>query len=300
MKRRSFLKHAVLTAGLVGAPMLTPACTSVPLRPVPGPGVDKLLRQGARVMWVAAHPDDESMTGGILARASLTYNNPLFFLIFTHGDGGECCRPEGCLPDLATVRGEEMADAAKLYHAELQHERLFNAKLPVESFPKRHEIGKLWKKEKDPELLAAEAIRRFRPDVLFTFDPFHGFTGHPEHQLASRFATSGVRLAASGDPLNSGLPPHRVGHVYYILNKYWPFALFGAQDPGAVNETWDARQLCINGYKCRDIMARFTRIHRTQENDMNMVRTLVGIFDKVYLRKTDPFEEILDPYEPVS
>ncbi len=294
--RRRFLKWAGIAAGslpLIG----TSACVSVPPRPKRGPSVEAILAEGARVMWIAAHPDDESLCGSILARSSLVYKNPMYFLVLTHGEGGECCRSEGCLPDLGSVRAEEMRQVARLYRAELQHERLFNASLPVESFPRRHEIAAKWKEQADPERLCAQAIRRFRPDVIFTFGPRWGFTGHPEHQLTSRFAMAGARLAANKSKDLDGLHPHRVKHAYYGLNKYWPFILMGRADPEFPTEAWKATTLCKMETECRQMMAEFTRPHRTQENDMGRVRGFTWALDKVYLRKVDPFRERLDPYE---
>lgn len=261
-------------------------------------GVDKLLMDGAGVMWCGAHPDDEGLVGSILAKTGPALGNPLYFLVLTHGDGGECCIPGGCKPDLVTVRGEEMKRVAEMYKAELQHEYLYNAPLPVKSFPKRHEIAKIWNDQKDTTLICAEAIRKFKPDILFTFQPDFGFTGHPEHQIASRFATAGVRMAANEDSVINDLAPHKVPYVYYGLNKYWLFRMFGKADPGKVTEVWDAMQPCVNGMNCRDLMAEITKCHESQARDMGAVRKMKWLIEYQYLYLTDPFTEILDPFEP--
>lgn len=250
-------------------------------------------------MWVGAHPDDEILVGALMAKSSLVYGNPLFFLIMNHGDGGDCCLPEGCNPDVSTVRGQEMVRVAELYHAQLQHEYFYNAPLPVSEFPKRHEIAEIWRKYKDPTQVCAKAVRSFRPDVLFTFSPDFGATGHPEHQLASRFATAGIRAAADPEYKIDQLPPHRVGKVFYGLNRHWLMVLFGRSDPEVPMEVWDATQPCINGRNCRDTMAEFTKPHRTQANDMGAVRRLKRLMGKVYLYQTDPFTDIKDPFQPV-
>ncbi|MFC1890096.1 PIG-L family deacetylase [Thermodesulfobacteriota bacterium] len=262
--------------------------------------LDEMVEAGARIMWVGAHPDDESLVGAVFAKAGPTLGNPLFFFVLNHGDGGECCLPEGCDPDLATVRGEEMKEIAELYHAELQHEYYFNAPLPVESFPTRHELAVMWKIDGDPAMKIAKAIRTFKPDALLTFDPDNGFTGHPEHQLTSRLATLGVRMAADVDLEIDALPPFRVENTYYALNKYWIFRLLGTADKCPVSETFDAKQECVGGEKCRNVMAEFTRAHRTQDRDMGTVRKVKWMIDKIYLYRVDPWTEIKDPYEPVG
>ena len=137
------------------------------------------------------------------------YQNPSYFLVFTHGEGGECNVPDGCSPDVAAIRGKEMQQAAQLYHAELRHEYYYNAHLPLESFPKRHEMAATWLSQGDPARVIAEVIRKFRPDLLLTLAPEFGYTGHIEHQFASRFAMAGIRLAAE-PAFSLERSPHRV------------------------------------------------------------------------------------------
>lgn len=298
LSRRSFLEMTAATSLAVGAPLaLAAGCASVPVAKTK-PSLDTILDQGARVMWIAPHPDDEILVGSILAWSSLVLGNPLYMLVLTHGDGGECCRPEGCRPDLKTVRGKEMQQVAGLYRAELQHEYLFNAPLPVSSFPKRHEIAKIWMDQKDVVALCAEAIRRYKPDVLFTFHPVYGATGHPEHQLGSRFATAGVRLAADATHIIGNLPAHRVPHVYYGVNRHWLYRMLGKGDPGPVTEIWDASRPCIRGMTCYETMASFTEPHRSQGRDMGAVREVKWIFTRSTLCRVDPFTQISDPFEP--
>jgi len=264
------------------------------------PTLDQLMEKGVRVMWVAAHPDDESFAGAVLARSSLCFGNPLYMLVLTSGEGGECCRPEGCLPDLATVRREEMAQVARLYLGTLQMERYFNAPLPVESFPRRHEIGARWMDQGDPGTLVAKAIRSFLPDVLITLAPEFGGTGHPEHQLAARFAGAGVRLAATSTRKLPGRP-HKVGHMYYLLNKYWFMKLAGQGfDPRPYTEAFFGRRPCCTGLSCLEIMGENTRPHRSQAKDMGLMRRVTRIVHCLYLARTDPFSEVLDPLEPAQ
>ena len=305
MNRRGFLEASVTGAGaLLGAALLGPAvpgCGGAPPRPAgppPPPPVDALLAKGARVMWIAAHPDDESWCGTLLARASIHYGNPLSMLVLTRGDGGECCLKEGCKPDLATVRGQEMRAVAARYRAALQHERFWSAPLPVESFPKRHKIFDLWRRQRDPVEVVARAVRKFRPDLVLTFDPDVGATGHPEHQLASRVATAGIRLAARADLRLDALRPHHVARTYYVVNRIWLYRLIGRADPGHVSERFDATLPCTRTMSCLRFMTEATRLHRTQDNDMSMVRNFRSLFSRVNLRWIDPYQVTKEPSEP--
>jgi len=300
MNRREFMKISLVATAAANLPVGLPGCAVVPVKPDGSPEtlpLDDMLAQGARVMWCAPHPDDECFPGGILARASKYHKNPLYFLILTHGEGGECGLARGCNPDLSTVRGKEMEEAAGIYGAELQHEHFFNAPLPVESFPPRHEIFEIWKRHKDPVGLIAKAIRSFKPDLLITFHPDWGATGHPEHQLTSRCATAAIRLAADSSAKVAGGEPHRVERVYYVLNRVNLLILLGRADPGPVTETFDATLEAEPGVSCVDFMVHATQAHRTQHKDMGTVRSNRSLFKELDLRQVDPFGEISDPAE---
>lgn len=59
------------------------------------------------------------------------------------------------------------------------------------------------------------ALRKFRPDVVITFDP-HGMYGHPDHIAISRATTNAVMLATDAEETAAfGLKPHRVTKLYY-------------------------------------------------------------------------------------
>jgi len=299
MDRRDFLKASLATAaGSSMLPMIG-GCAGQQLVREGATPIDDLLEGGAKILWVAPHPDDESMAGPVLAKAGPKLGNPIHMMVLTHGDGGECNLPEGCEPSVGAVRGEEMKKVAALYGATLDHDWYWNAPLPVESFPPRHEIAKKWVKENgDPTLKIAKTIRTFKPDILLTFSPLHGFTGHPEHQISSRFATAAVRMAANAQ---ADLPGEtfRVENNYFFLNRYWIGRLFGWCDPLPYTEIFDASQPCIDEMTCRKVAAEYTRPHRTQDSDMSAVRKAYTMIQNCYLHRTDPFIDIYDPFEEV-
>lgn len=274
------------------------ACASLP---PPAKPLDALLtEEGTRVLWVGAHPDDESLAGPILARACRDQKRPCLLLVMNHGDGGECLRWPSCHPDLATVRGQELAEVARRYHAELLHLSHYNAPLPWDSFPRREELAARWISEGDPSVEVARAIRRFRPTVLLTFDPEGGFTRHPEHQLAARFALAGAALAAQPDAKLSGAP-HRVEHAYELLNRYWPMRAAFRADPSEPTELFDTHVPCgAPGRTCLDVALRITHAHQTQARDMQNIRALRPQIGILYLRAVDPLEESkrVPPTEP--
>ena len=272
----------------------------IPASSSDAPSLIHLMASGVRLLWVAAHPDDEVLAAPLLAVSSLFYQNPNYFLVFTHGEGGECSVPDadGCGPDVAAIRGKEMQQAAQLYHAELRHEYYYNAHLPLESFPKRYEMAATWMSQGDPARVIAEVIRKFRPDLLLTLAPEFGYTGHIEHQLASRFAMAGIRLAA--EPTSSlEDSPHRISHTYFLLNKYWFMKLWGrGYDPRPWTDCFDVRIPCSGNRIGIDIMRENIEIHRSQPWDMAVFSRLSNIIHHLFLYRADPYREIHDPFEP--
>jgi LmbE family N-acetylglucosaminyl deacetylase len=260
--------------------------------------LDRLLERRPRVLWVGAHPDDESFAGALLAKAGLRCQCPLHFLVLTRGEGGECALPNGPATDLGAVRAQEVSRVAELYGATIEVEQFFNAPIPVSSFPYRHELAQRWLDYKDPVTVIAGTIRAFRPDVVLTFAPDYGSTGHPEHQLTSRFTTAAIRLAAQPTRRVAG-SAHRVDHCYYVLNKYWFTRLAGMGfDPLPYSERFPVRQPCVAGLTCADFMAENSRPHLTQANDMGMMRVVAKSIHNLYLYRADPFVDVKDPFEP--
>ncbi|MGM0577528.1 MAG: PIG-L deacetylase family protein [Myxococcota bacterium] len=258
--------------------------------------IDEVLARGARVMWVAAHPDDEFLSGALLARASVHYGNPLRIVLLTRGEGGAGAEGDG--PSLGDVRAREMAAVADRLHAELQLESFWNAPLPESSFPRRDELYARWREEGDPVAVVTRAVRSFRPDVLLTFEPTHGATGHPEHQLASRIATAAVREAAETPRGADAEAAHRVERVYYVLERHWFFRLLRGADPGPTTETWDGRLPCGDtGGSCMDFLVDLTRLHETQAKDMGAFRAARRLFTTVHLRRVDPWSDVRPPDE---
>lgn len=259
--------------------------------------VERLLEGGVRVMWVAAHPDDECFVGAVLAKAALGCGCPVHFVVLTEGEGGGDRRAVKTPEPLGEVRAAELRKVAALYRATLRQERFFNAPLPMSSFPKRDALARRWAEAKDPAMVVAEEIRAFRPDLLLTFAPVHGATGHPEHELASRFAMAGVRLAADPAAALAG-EPYRVANVAFLLHRYWWLVPLGMRmDPFRATEELDGRQRVPDGRTCLEVMAANTLPHETQSADMGMMRAVSKLMRRVALRRVDPFTEMWDPYE---
>ena len=258
------------------------------------------IKKGARVMWVGAHPDDEFFCGSLLAYTSIACKSPLHFVVLTRGDGGGAAIPIPEGQTVADVRAGELQKVAKLYNASLALNSYYNAPLPVESFPKRHELARMWIDKEDPALWIAREIRTFKPDIVLTFSPRYGATGHPEHQLTARFCLSAVRLAAEDNPALDG-EPFKVRNTYFVLMKYWFLRLGGMRrDPFPPTDQFVIKTPCDATRTCAQVGADNTLPHETQYPDMSAMRTATSLLHKQYLHWVDPWKVQYDPLEPVA
>ena len=114
----------------------------------------------ARILWIGAHPDDESIVAPLLGWACVDRGSQCEIVVLTRGENGG---------DPA-VRVNEMQAAAALLHAQLVQWDFADTFDPSQ-----------W----DHAVLLADlrqAIATFAPTAIVTFDPAHGTTCHPAHR----------------------------------------------------------------------------------------------------------------------
>lgn len=160
-----------------------------------------------RLMTIFAHPDDESFSlAGTLARAR-RLGRPVAVVCATRGEEGKIADPALATQErLGAVREQELRTAM--------------AEVNVSDVTFLDYIdGHLAEADQEEALGRVVAqIRRFRPDVVVTFDAKGGY-GHVDHMAIHRLAVAGV--AAAADParfpeqLAGGAQPHRVRKVYF-------------------------------------------------------------------------------------
>ena len=129
------------------------------------------------VLWIGAHPDDEAVIAPLLASWCRDQNARCGMLILTRGEAAACLKPEGCSPNVATVRSAE-AGAASQY---------FNAECVLLALPDGGGImPPTWSLvgRTDTARTLAAYIAAFAPEIIITFDPRHGTTCHPDHRAA--------------------------------------------------------------------------------------------------------------------
>ncbi len=182
-------------AALCAAAVVLPAVAAPPLpaaRALP-PGEILLglqrLRVLGRVLYVAAHPDDENTT--LLAAWT---NGSLYdagYLSLTRGDGGQNLIGPELREALGVIRTQELLAARRTDHA-----RQFFSRANDFGFSKNAaESLRIW--DRDTILSdAVRVIRRFRPDAIVTrFEPDDMLT-HGHHSASAQLAREAFRAAA--------------------------------------------------------------------------------------------------------
>lgn len=138
------------------------------------------------LLFVFAHPDDESFSGAGTAMACAAAGARIVLVTATLGERGKCGDPPICRPEeLPAVRERELRTAAGIigFHD-----------LILLGYRDR-ELADVPPDEIRRTLVAI--VRRERPAVVFTFDP-NGFNVHPDHVAVSRFTSDAI--AAAADP----------------------------------------------------------------------------------------------------
>jgi LmbE family N-acetylglucosaminyl deacetylase len=175
------------------------------------------------ILFVLAHPDDADFgAAGTVARWTRE-GRRVHYLLCTSGDKGTA-DPTQRPAELARLREAEQREAARrLGVASTLFLGRHDGELEV-SLPFRAEI--------------TAVIRRLRPQLVLTFDPWRPYQLHPDHRAVG-FTTLDAIIAAR-DPLyfpeqqRAGLTAHRVREVW----------LFATENPDVwidITETMEAK-----------------------------------------------------------
>jgi LmbE family N-acetylglucosaminyl deacetylase len=156
---------------------------------------------------VQAHPDDaEHICGGTIALLAAE-GKDIHYLLVTRGDKGTDSS-EMTIEQVASIREREQRKAADVQGVQ------------VITFLNGYFDG-----EVEPTLQLrrdiALVIRQWRPDVVFTFDPWRKNEPHPDHRAVG-IATLDALACARGvafypEQLKDGVTPHSVKHIYFFL-----------------------------------------------------------------------------------
>lgn len=158
-------------------------------------------------MGIFAHPDDESFgLAGTLARSVMT-GHPTAIVCATRGEAGKIAEGVDATPaNLGVVRERELRSAcAAVGVYDVAFLDYIDGHL--------HEAD-----EAEAVGRVVYHLRRFRPDVVVTFEKNGGY-GHLDHMAIHRYTLAAIAAAADParypDQIAQGWLPHRVAKVYY-------------------------------------------------------------------------------------
>jgi LmbE family N-acetylglucosaminyl deacetylase len=192
---RSFLlilTAVVLLVSLI-ALLAASAVAQFPPAPGTGPGLAETIeaidnaRVTTRVLYVTAHPDDES--AALLTYLARGAHANVALLTLTRGEGGQNDLGPEQAPQLGLIRTQELLAATRGYGV-----KLFFANAPDFGYSKTpEETQKVWGDSVLGEMV--RVIRTFRPDIVINgWGGVHG--GHGHHQTSGLWTPRAVKLAA--------------------------------------------------------------------------------------------------------
>jgi len=188
-----WIAAAFLIGGGLSALLQTSALAQFPPAPGTGPGLPETIeaiesaRITTRILFVTAHPDDESA-------ATLTYlarglHADVALLTLTRGEGGQNDLGPEQAPQLGLIRTQELLAATRAYGVKLYFTRAKDfgySKTPEET-------ERIWGDQVLEDMV--RVIRRFRPNVVINgWGGVHG--GHGHHQASGLLTPKAVQLAA--------------------------------------------------------------------------------------------------------
>ena len=164
---------------------------------------------GARLLLVHAHPDDESINNGATMAKYIAAGAEVLLVTCTRGEEGEVLLPE--FASFASDKDDQLGP-----HREIELRNALAA-LSGKNQMQHHFLGAPEKQYRDSGMMGmpqndrpdvfwsadldtasahlVEIIRKFKPQVLITYDEFGGY-GHPDHIQAHRVSMRAAELAA--------------------------------------------------------------------------------------------------------
>lgn len=191
-----FSKAAVawaFLAGSIGTFLMTPARAQFAPAPGTGPGLPETIeaiesaRITTRILYITAHPDDESAT--LLTYLARGLHADVALLTLTRGEGGQNDLGPEQAPQLGLIRTQELLAATRGYGIQL-----FFTNAPDFGFSKTpEETEKIWGDAVLGDMV--RVIRTFRPNIVINgWGGVHG--GHGHHQTSGLWTPVAVQLAA--------------------------------------------------------------------------------------------------------
>ena len=165
-----------------------------------------------RLLGITAHPDDEV---GAFGGSLLLYNSrgvETFVICLTQGQAASNRGEARSDEELAAIRSAEFAASCRILRV-TEAQILGYPDGALERADFYAVVGELTRR-----------VREIRPHLILTMGPEGAITGHPDHSMASIFATMAFHWAPRKDryieQLGDGLEPHRAQKLYYATAPF--------------------------------------------------------------------------------
>ena len=169
------------------------ASAQFPPAPGTGPGLAESIeaidnaRVTTRILYITAHPDDES--GSVLTYLARGLHADVALLSLTRGEGGQNALGPEQAPQLGLIRTQELLAATRGYCVKLYFTRAKD--FGYSQTPE--ETEKIWGDQVLEDMV--RVIRAFRPNIVINgWGGVH--SGHGHHQAAGLLTPQAVQLAA--------------------------------------------------------------------------------------------------------
>jgi len=186
----------------------------------------KTLKQLPKVLYLAAHPDDENT--GLLSWLINGQNVETGYLSLTRGDGGQNLLGTEQGAALGLIRTHELLEARKLDGAQ----QFFTRAIDFGFSKNTTDTFKQW----NADSITADVvwvIRKFRPDVIICRFPPTAAAGHGQHAASAVVAEKAFKLAGDKTAFPNQLKYVKVWQPKRLL---WNTFRFGGVDTTAENQ----------------------------------------------------------------
>jgi LmbE family N-acetylglucosaminyl deacetylase len=182
----------------------------------------KKLQHTQRVLYMAAHPDDENTR--LISYLANEVGAETAYLSLTRGDGGQNLIGNELSEKLGVLRTQELMQARKIDGGK----QFFTRAVDFGYSKTADETLEKWNKE---ELLSdvVYVIRQFRPDVIITRFPPDARAGHGHHTASAILAQEAFDKAADPnyepDQLNAQIKLWQPTRLYWNTSVWWGLPL---------------------------------------------------------------------------
>jgi N-acetyl-1-D-myo-inositol-2-amino-2-deoxy-alpha-D-glucopyranoside deacetylase len=177
-----------------------------------------------RLLFVHAHPDDESINNGATMAKYAAEGAHVTLVTCTLGEEGEVIpaalghltsdRDDALGPHRSGELAAAMAELGVTDHRFLGGPGRYRDS-GMMGAPQNERPDSFWQADLDEAAgRLVEIVREVRPQVLVTYDPDGGY-GHPDHIQAHRVAMRAAQLAARPDFRPELGEPHDIGRIYW-------------------------------------------------------------------------------------